>query len=222
MTGAAGRIGRMLRPYLPEISPGWRLTDRERAPGVEPLDLTDAAAVARACRGVAAIVHLGGISAEASFEEVLDANVRGTEHVLRGAAEAGVPRVVIASSNHATGRHDQRSLPDDAPPRPDSFYGWSKAAVESLARLYHDEHGLDVVCLRIGHCLEKPADVRDLSVWLSPADAARLIAASLTATGYHLVWGVSANTRRWWPTTGGEAIGYHPRDDAEVFAPHLT
>ncbi len=216
MTGAAGRIGRMLHPRLPEIP--WLLTDLEPSPGIEALDLTDAAAVERRMRGASAVVHLGGIPREASFEAVLDTNVRGTEHVLRAAAKAGVPRVVIASSNHATGRHDQHGLPDDAPPRPDSFYGWSKAAVESLGRLYHDVHGLHVVCLRIGHCLDRPADVRDLSVWLSPGDAARLVAAALTADGYHLVWGVSANTRRWWPATGGAAIGYHPRDDAERWA----
>jgi hypothetical protein len=32
------------------------------------------------------------------------------------------------------------------------------------------------------------------------------------------VWGVSANTRRWWSTAGGDAIGFWPQDNAERFA----
>jgi uronate dehydrogenase len=32
------------------------------------------------------------------------------------------------------------------------------------------------------------------------------------------VWGVSRNTRRWVSLGAGEAIGFHPEDDAEVFA----
>ncbi|AVT35230.1 NAD(P)-dependent oxidoreductase [Plantactinospora sp. BB1] len=221
MTGASGSIGRMLRQRLGQHE--LRLTDVRAGEGVEALDVTDAAAVDRACRGVDAVVHLGGISGEGPFEEVLAVNVRGTERILQAAHHNGVPRVVLASSNHAVGLYERSDagpdgLPDDVPPRPDSYYGWSKAAMEALGRLYHDRHGLHVVCLRIGSCAERPADPRDLSVWLSPDDVARLVEASLTATGWRLVWGVSANTRRWWSTAGGRAIGYVPRDDAEEWA----
>ncbi|GAB3979221.1 NAD-dependent epimerase/dehydratase family protein [Plantactinospora veratri] len=221
MTGASGSIGRMLRQRLGQHE--LRLTDVRAGEGVEALDVTDADAVDRACRGVDAVVHLGGISGEGPFEEVLAVNVRGTERILQAAHRNGVPRVVLASSNHAVGLYERSDagpdgLPDDVPPRPDSYYGWSKAAMEALGRLYHDRHGMHVVCLRIGSCVERPADPRDLSVWLSPDDVARLVEASITATGARLVWGVSANTRRWWSTAGGRAIGYIPRDDAEDWA----
>jgi uronate dehydrogenase len=221
MTGASGSIGQMLRQRLSHHE--LRLTDVRAADGVEALDVTDATAVDRACRGVDAIVHLGGVAGEAPFEEVLAVNVRGTERVLQAAQDNGVPRVVLASSNHAAGLHGRRDagpdgLADDVAPRPDSYYGWSKAAMESLGRLYHDRCGLHVVCLRIGSCVDRPADPRDLSVWLSPDDMSRLVEASLTATGWRLVWGVSANTRRWWSAVGGRAIGYLPRDDAEAWA----
>lgn len=200
-----------------------RLTDVRAAAGVEALDVTDATAVDRACQGVDAVVHLGGLAGEAPFEDVLAVNVRGTERVLQAAHRNGVPRVVLASSNHAAGLYERRDagpegLPDDVPPRPDSYYGWSKATMEALGRLYHDRYGIHVVCLRIGSCTERPVDPRDLSVWLSPDDAARLVEASITADGWHLVWGVSANTRRWWSAAGGRAIGYLPRDDAEAWA----
>jgi nucleoside-diphosphate-sugar epimerase len=220
MTGASGSIGQMLRNRLGHHE--LRLTDLRAEDGVEALDVTDAAAVARACRGVDAVVHLGGIAGEGPFEEVLAVNVRGTERVLSAAHDNGVPRVVLASSNHAAGLYERGDagpdgLPDDVPPRPDSYYGWSKAAMETLGRLYHDRYGIHVVCLRIGSCTDRPADPRDLSVWLSPPDAARLVEASLTATGWRLVWGVSANTRSWWSAAGGRAIGYVPRDDAEAW-----
>jgi len=95
-------------------------------------------------------------------------------------------------------------------------------AIEALGRLYHDRYGMNVVCLRIGDCADEPSDPRDLAVWLSPDDAARLVEAAVSATGWHVVWGVSANTRRWWSTRGGLEIGYRPRDDAEHFADRIV
>jgi uronate dehydrogenase len=221
LTGAAGTIGQLLRERLGHHE--LRLTDVRAADGIDELDVTDAGAVERACRGADAIVHLGGIASEGPFEDVLAVNVRGTERVLQAAHRTGVPRVVLASSNHAAGLYSRAEagpdgLADDVPARPDSYYGWSKAAMEQLGRLHHDRHGLHVICLRIGSCAEHPTDPRDLSTWLSPDDAARLVEAALGATGWRLVWGVSANTRRWWSAEGGRAIGYRPRDDAEAWA----
>jgi NADP-dependent aldehyde dehydrogenase len=79
---------------------------------------------------------------------------------------------------------------------------------------------MDVICLRIGSCFDKPENRRMLSTWLSPADFVRLTKAALETPepGFRLVWGVSANTRRWWSTVGGDAIGFSPKDDAERFA----
>jgi nucleoside-diphosphate-sugar epimerase len=230
LTGAAGYIGTVLRRRLTryhliptDADPGGGRDDRDDRDHIEALDVTDGKAVEAMCRGVDAVVHLGGIAGEGPFEAVLDVNVRGTERVLEAAHRTGVRRVVLASSNHAVGLYRRRDagpdgLADDLPPRPDSYYGWSKAAMESLGRLYHDRCGLDVICLRIGSCTDRPADPRDLAVWLSPDDAARLVDAALSATGWRLVWGVSANTRRWWSAAGGRAIGYEPRDDAERWA----
>jgi hypothetical protein len=80
-----------------------------------------------------------------------------------------------------------------------------------------------VYCLRIGSCFEVPSNVRHLSTWLSPDDAARLMDNCLRTDngGFHLIWGVSANTRRWWSLKAGEQIGFQPVDDAEVFAADL-
>jgi uronate dehydrogenase len=221
ITGAAGRIGRMLRERLTGYD--LRLLDVEPA-GIRA-SVTDLDAMVEACTGMDALVHLGGISGEDTWVRIRDTNIDGTYCAFEAARRAGVRRVVFASSNHAVGfTENAPEAPDDLPPRPDTFYGVSKVLGEALGALYHDRHGLDVVCLRIGSCVDRPHDLRGLSTWLSPDDCARLVDAALTCPGpgFRTVWGISANTRRTWSLEGGAAIGYHPQDDAEIYAHELT
>lgn len=232
VTGAAGQISTALRTRLGRPGRTLRLLDvaplGDLAPGEEAVrtSLADAASVAAACEGVDAVVHLAGIPTEAPFDEIQAVNVEGTRAVFEGARAHGVPRVVLASSNHAVGfaRRGGGPLPADTPFAPDTWYGWSKTAIESMGALYHHRFGIDVVSLRIGTCSLRPPHVRALATWLSFDDAARLFEASLsTPSPVHTqVWGVSANRRRWWSLAEGEAIGYHPQDDAESFADEVT
>jgi nucleoside-diphosphate-sugar epimerase len=234
ITGAAGNMGRLLRPLLRREGRVLRLADLSEATDLQSgeetiaADVTDPDAIAKACQGVDAVLHLGGISVEAPFEEVLAVNVAGTQNVLRAAIDAGVSKVILASSNHAVGFYRRSDvppgsdgLPGDLPPRPDTFYGWSKAAIEALGSLFQSRYGLDVTVLRIGTCFEEPPDGRALSTWLAPADAARLVEACLNnnTVGYRVIWAISDNTRRWWSLAGAEAIGYKSIDNAERFAP---
>ena len=77
------------------------------------------------------------------------------------------------------------------------------------------------MCLRIGSFQPRPRERRELATWLSHADGMRLLQASLTAddVGFAIVYGASANTRRWWPPD--ERVGFVPQDDAEAFADEL-
>jgi uronate dehydrogenase len=233
ITGSAGNMGRMLRDLLARPGRTVRLLDvapvEPPRPGedveIHTGSFTDPDTVRAACAGVDAIVHLGGLSREAPWADILHTNVHGTWCLLEAAREAGIKRIVLASSNHAVGfasRADAPAdgLPADLAPRPDTYYGWSKAAIESLARLYVDRFGMDILCLRIGSCFPRPTSPRGLSTWLSPQDARRLLEACLTtaAPGFRLVWGVSANTRAWWSTRAGQAIGFRPEDNAERYA----
>lgn len=236
LTGAAGRVGTLLRDRLARPGRVLRLHDIAAVPAArarEPVevsqgDLTDPETVARAVEGVDAVVHLGGLSQERPWAKILHTNMHGGYVLLEAARRAGVPRVVLASSCHAVGFHPNRGEGAGVAdarlyPRPDTFYGVSKVTLEALGSLYHDRYGLDVVCLRIGYCAERPAVPTDLEIWLSPDDCARLVEACLAAPrpGFRLVWGVSANTRRWWSLSEGRALGYEPKDDAEVFASEL-
>ncbi|MFC4856748.1 NAD-dependent epimerase/dehydratase family protein [Actinophytocola glycyrrhizae] len=228
ITGAAGGVGTLLRPLLAHPDRVLRLLDVAELPdtgdGAERVQasVTDLPAMVEACQDVDAVLHLGGLSTEHAWDDILSVNIDGTYKVFEAAHRAGVPRVVFASTNHTVGFHprDGQEAPDYLFPRPDTYYGVSKVAGEALGSLYHDRYGMDVVCLRIGGCFAKPLDTRMLETWLSPRDAADLVAAALSTPepGFKVVWGVSDNTRRWWSLAEARAIGYHPRDDAEVYA----
>ena len=230
VTGAAGRIGASLRPALRGDLEELRLSDRtpiwDLEPGERfvPAELADLDAVRAAAAGADAILHLGAVATEASFDELLGPNLVGAFNAFEAARLEGVPRVVFASSNHATGFYpsDRRIGPDE-PVRPDGLYGVTKAYGEALGRVYADRFGLEVVCLRIGTWAEQPTEPRHLATWLSPADGARLVRAALTAAvGFAVVYGVSANTRSYWDDAPGRRLGYVPEDDAERYAGELA
>lgn len=227
VTGAAGGVATLVLPLLARPDRSLRLldiADQQAKPGTEIIQasVTDLTAMRAACDGVDAVIHLGGLSTEGPWQQMLDVNIDGTRTVLEAARLAGVRRVLLASSNHAVGfrRKDAGEAPDYIFPRPDTHYGVSKVAMEALGSLYHDRYGLDVVCIRIGSCFARPTTRRMLSTWISPADCAGLFEAALTAPspGFRVVWGVSANTRRWFSLDEARELGYDPRDDSEVYA----
>jgi uronate dehydrogenase len=232
ITGAAGHIGSLLRRTLRHPSRHLRLLDVAAQSPLEPdedadlieASFLDAFRFSAACEGVEAIIHLGGLSTGgARWREYLDVNINGTREVLEAARRMGVPRVIYASSHHAVGFHPSdrgETVPDYLYPQPDSLYGVSKAASESLCSLYHDRYGLDTVCLRIGSYRERPTNQRELWSWLSPGDCNRLFEAALSvpSPGFRVVWGVSANTRGIVSLSEAHDIGYYPLDNAEDYA----
>ena len=226
LTGAAGGLGRVLRPRLKRLCRVLRLSDitamDPAGAGEETVvtPLQDAAAVGALVDGVTAIVHLGGVSVEGPFEPILQANIVGVWNLYEAARRYGVRRIVFASSNHVTGfyRQDEVVSPD-APVRPDGHYGLSKAFGENLSRFYFDRYGIETVCLRIGSSFPEPKDRRMLATWLSYDDLERLVEASLMApvVGHSVVYGMSDNTTTWWDNTSAAHVGYRPRDSSEPF-----
>ncbi|MBA3329916.1 MAG: NAD(P)-dependent oxidoreductase [Actinobacteria bacterium] len=131
---------------------------------------------------------------------------------------------------------DGRVIDHTAELRPDSLYGVSKAYGEALGRLYVERHGLRVFCLRIGSVLagddpsaaavSAPALLglsreegvhRMRATWLSQRDCCSLIARCLEVedVSWAVVYGVSANPRRFWDLEHArELLGWEPRDAA--------
>ncbi len=223
LTGAAGSIGRVLTSGLAALGHEVVGLDLPGHRADVALDCTDPAAVDMAVAQIRpdAVVHLAGIPTESSLPDALHSHVISTGALLEAMVRHGVPRIVYASSNHAVGRAQRATcLGAEVNAPPDTFYGVAKVAAEALLHLYVDQHGLDAVSTRIGSFLERPTTRRQLSTWLSHDDAVRMFDAALTAPspGFAVVYGISANTRGWWDLEPGKALGYVPRDDAEVHA----
>jgi len=233
ITGAAGRVGTFLRTGLAEL--GWTIRGFDLVMPEDPGsarwfigDIGDPAALDAAMRDTDVVVHLAAIPVEDRFERILKTNIDGTYQVFDAAVRAGVPRVLAASSNHAVGYYecaDYRDTPIgvDVLPRPDTFYGVSKAFMESIGSYYADRHGLRVACVRIGSCFAEPRSRRMLDTWLSPGDATRLFHALATAPDlrYEIVYGISANKTAWWDLENARRLGYDPQDDSDIFAERI-
>jgi uronate dehydrogenase len=227
LTGAGGNLGRQLRGALASWAEIVRVSDivptGEAAAHEETslVDLADHEAVMRMVEGVNAIVHLGGISIDAPFDDLLEANIRGTYNLYEAARKHRVKRVVFASSNHAIGFHPVTEVLDaDVPQRPDSLYGVTKCFGESLSRYYFDRFGIETVCLRIGSSFDEPKDPRMLVTYLSYRDFIELVRCSLftNRVGHAVVYGASDNPVKWWDNTKAGFLGFRPRDSSVQFA----
>lgn len=174
--------------------------------------------------GVDTVVHMAGAAApDSTWDQVLQANIIGTRSVLEAAREAGVRRVVLASSNHAMGmydRYEEWPVTHETLPRPDSLYGVSKVFGETLGRFYHDEHGLDVICLRIGWATDDPLAAEEellRAMWLSPGDTVRVVRCAIEAeVRFGVYYAISANPNARWSTINTTLeLGYRPQDSWE-------
>jgi uronate dehydrogenase len=232
ITGAAGKIGSVLRNALRGSYPLIRLLDiaplgaPENGEEVCAVDIRDAAALEKAMAGIDCVVHLAGMAVEAPWEQVLPLNIEGCYNVFEAARRSGVKRIVFASSNHAIGFHRrERFIDTNVVPRPDTRYGVSKVFGEALGRLYADKYGLSVACLRIGSFLtpDRPTDARQLLTWISHRDMVQLVRRCIDHPDYHfvIVYGVSNNLRSRWDNSNVKFLGYRPEDDAEVFAAEI-
>jgi uronate dehydrogenase len=226
LTGAAGGLGRVLRPAMRAWAPSLRVSDIEAlgptAPGEESVvcDLANESAMRRLLEGVDAVVHMGGISTDRAFQPILQANIVGVYNLYEAARIHGARRVVFASSNHAIGFHPRsRRIDADDPVRPDSLYGVSKTFGESLSRFFYDRYGIETVCLRIGSSFAEPRDRRMLVTWLSYDDLTQLVKSALFApqVGHTIAFGASANRDSWWDNRLAAHLGWTPRDTSERF-----
>lgn len=227
MTGAAGGVATMIRPYIRELAAELVLSDLDDIDDLQagessvPADLTDLASMKRLLKGADGLIHLGGQSVEADWDTVLNANIIGLHNTYEAARLQGCQRIIFATTNHVVGFYRrQQTIDHTVMPRPDSRYGVSKAFGEALGRMYADKYGLRFLNIRIGNVGEKPLDIRRLSIWISPRDLAQLIGIGLGHADLHfeVVYGASKNARAWWDNNNAYRLGYRPQDRAEDHA----
>ena len=226
LTGAAGGLGRVLRPFLGSLCETLRVSDLRTPVDQQPhedcvaCDVGDREAVLALCRDVDAIVHFGGVSVEDYFDAILHANLLGTFNVFEAARRLGIRRIVYASSSQVTGFYPTTQVVDPSMPvRPSSLYGLSKSFGENLARLFHDRYAIETVCLRIAMCFPEPSTHRMLRSYLSYDDLKSLVGRALVApdVGFAIVYGVSNNRDSLWRNPDAARIGWQPKDSSERF-----
>lgn len=138
VTGSSGFVGSHLVPYLRSRGDDVVTIDRS---GTPPVDVTDAVEVREVLRAARpdAVYHLAALSHVGESwdapETVFRVNAVGALNVLRACADAGVERVLVAGSADVYGVVGAEDLPltEEAPIRPVTPYGASKAAADVLA-----------------------------------------------------------------------------------------
>ena len=257
LTGATGYIAGQLLPAFRERYDLELLDVREedrsgnRVEGVEIADLLgeDRGVLERLFSNADVVVHTGhhkpsGTDPQSQYDGERR-NLDMMQRVYQLALEGGVRRVVAASTNQAAKWYERpyyaglkdRVVPEDYP-RPDNFYGWAKAAYESLGFLYACGslgRKLEVIQLRIVVPREIDAElfvdepperyVRELAGYISERDLQQLFWKSVEAAEiedeygvpFHIFYGVSNNARKFWSITNArKVIGYEPQDDSEI------
>jgi uronate dehydrogenase len=218
LTGAAGRLGTHFRLRLAQAGRAVLATDiaaPDDGGEVVLADLADRAAVdALMQQDISAVVHLGGMSKEAPWQQILDANISGTYNIFDAARKAGVSRVVYASSYHVLGMYPATEVPLDihAEARPDTLYAVSKLFGENLGRLYHDKFGIGCMSIRI--CAANPPNTtRDLKLYVDRDDLVSLVTTALDAPelGYRTVFAISDNDDAWYVNEPAQTLGWQPQ-----------
>lgn len=201
ITGSGGVIGSVLKAGLSH-----EMTDFD----LPEYNVENYQQLLEKVRGHDVIVHLAWDSThETWLSENLDPeNIAQNFNIYQAAQEAGVRRVIIASSVHAdkfAGRNPEAPLlqPYNLP-TPDSPYGASKCMMEALGRYYADAKELEVVCIRFGGVNKSdqpPAQpYSERQVWFSHQDCVALVQACIDAAevpgDYAIVYGMSDNKDR--------------------------
>jgi NAD dependent epimerase/dehydratase family len=256
LTGATGYIAGQLLPAFRERY-DLRLIDTRREngtgqpiDGVEVLDLLTASSadLSAIFTGMDVVVHSAyqppaGSDPQSQYDGERR-NIDMMQRVYQMALDHGVRRVVAASTNQAAKWYEQpyfaglrdRVGPEEYP-RPDNFYGWAKAAYESLGFLYACGslgQKLEVIQLRVvvpreidaSQCADLPRYryVRELAGYISERDLQQLFCKSIETSGiddeygvpFHIFYGVSNNARKFWSITNARrVIDYQPQDDSE-------
>ena len=255
VTGACGYIAQRMWPELGElydlvaVDVGEVTGDGTKLRDVRVCDLTDPdrSHYLEHFTGADAVLHCAFVSAagldattwqnnsEKKFQAEY-ANVGMAYNVYRAAQEAGVRRVVVASSNHAADYFERliwserlEFVTPEMAPYTDNFYGWSKVAYEQLGFVFAtgqvEGRSLEVVQLRIGGPRDDadldnvaPGDLkkmhRGLGAYLSRRDQVQLFVKSIEAEDiadangvpFQIFYGVSGNTHNFWSIVNARRV----------------
>ncbi len=231
VTGNAGHIGRVVAAALAERGHDVRGFDRRDADNVAQHitgDLADPDACGRAVDHIDTVVHLAAMpKANATWEQLLKPNVIGLYHMFDQARQAGVRRMVLASSVNACNMHkrsrEQRPIHVEDGPAPGNLYGVTKVWAEEMGRHFAILHGLQTLAVRLGwfprNTREKQRldERRGWNTFLSHDDTRRFFVHAVEATGdwqFEIVFAISRphTVNDYDPEPARRLLRYEPRD----------
>ncbi len=234
VTGSAGAIGVPVCRELLARGHRVRALDRVAAPVVSKdsernaeavvVELEDRAGMRAAMRGIEAVVHLAAEPNDADFSVLEGPNVRGLFHVLDGARQEGVQRVILASSIQVLGKWWERSR--DRPAgvdvaTPSNHYALTKVWAERAGEMYARSYGMSVIAARVAFMVRNPDEAKRLmqkelfDIYLSRSDVARFFALAVEARdiGFEVLYCVGKGGERLLDMEPARrAIGFEARD----------
>ncbi len=203
-------------------------------------DIAEFEPVRAAVEGMDVVVHMAADPAGGEWESVLRNNIIGAYNVFEACRQAGVRRVVAASTIQVSRGHrtqepynaviqgSPRSLPEGVAPvsaavpaEPRNLYASSKVFTESLCRTYAHSHGMSCLAIRIGWVVgaDDVPNARSEDIWCSQRDIAQLIQRCVDAPEdlrFDIFYGMSNNRYLWVDLSNArEKLGFEPRDRAQ-------
>jgi UDP-glucose 4-epimerase len=162
VTGGSGFIGSHIVEHYQGQAAEIRVLDnlrtgyRRNLEGLEHTfiegSITDAVLVREAMTGVDLVFHLAALvsvpESMAKPKECVDLNVHGLLNVLEAAAEAGVRKLVFASSAAIYGNNPDVPKMEEMLPEPQSPYAVTKLDGEYYLDLFRRERGLETAAIR--------------------------------------------------------------------------
>jgi len=248
VTGLNGVVGKALRPALEER---YTLSALSRS-GVDGLpdervfkaNVADIESLRPAFEGIDVVLNLaadGGLGSEAGmnsgWDTMLQNNIIGAYNVLEVAKQAGVSRVILASSGATSNGYeledpyktlvstDDVELPESwemvsefSEPKPVSLYGVTKLFGEDIGRYYALTTPLSVINLRISSCgpVDEAGPGRGQANWSSHRDLQQLTVKIIEAPDdlkFDIFWATSDNKKLFRDNSHAkEVLGYAPQD----------
>lgn len=221
ITGASGSIGKAL---MNGLKGHYDLRPMSRS--INGTDLLDPEGLAEKLRGCDAVIHLAWMYTRDKDNNIGSGacnNIQMHRNVLDAAKQAGVKRLIMASSVHADFFYDWMGpglLTTDRQQRANGLYGGLKLLIEALDQ-EHARDDLRIADVRYGGVTKNgephPTDSWERRVWLSHPDLCAMVRAVVDHDGppnYALFYAVSDNEHRVHDTAN--PFGWEPQDSAKT------
>ena len=202
-------------------------------------DVADMEGVQAAVSGMDVVIHMAADPSGRSWESILNNNLIGAYNIYEASRQAGVKRLVAASTIQVSSGHrtqepyrslaageyeavaaDFKRISVDIPAEPRNLYASSKVWTESLARTYAHEYDISCLCIRIGWVLAADQPRLGASdIWCSQRDIVQLIECCTKAPDtlrFGIYYGMSDNKGCWVDLKNARRdVGFEPKDRTE-------